>query len=314
MTGELSRPPRTLPLYARAVAAALPGARLLPCVPGNGGELPDVRLTLRGVRAEPDHLARYSTLCGFRPGEHLPATYPHILAFPLHMTILTDGRFPYPTVGLIHIENQIVAHRAIPRGERLELTARATGTEPHPRGVSFELISEALIAGERVWESTSTMLHRSEPHRGGQSDPPVDGAPSPPADFAGAGADPETWRLPRNLGRRYAAVSGDRNPIHMHSLPARALGFPGAIAHGMWTFARALAAVSGELADGHAIDGAFRKPIVLPASVQLSSRAANGETEFAVCDSERHTPHLRGRIWPVHRRAERTTPTGRQRA
>ena len=29
------------------------------------------------------------------------------------------------------------------------------------------------------------------------------------------------WRLPGDLGRRYAAVSGDRNPIHMHALPPR---------------------------------------------------------------------------------------------
>ncbi|WP_258038084.1 MaoC/PaaZ C-terminal domain-containing protein, partial [Streptomyces sp. SM5] len=49
------------------------------------------------------------------------------------------------------------------------------------------------------------------------------------------------WRLPGDLGRRYGAVSGDRNPIHLHPLTARLFGFPRHIAHGMWTVARCLA-------------------------------------------------------------------------
>ena len=50
------------------------------------------------------------------------------------------------------------------------------------------------------------------------------------------------WRLPGDLGRRYAAVSGDRNPIHLYALTAKAFGFPRQIAHGMWSKARCLAA------------------------------------------------------------------------
>ncbi|SCD77380.1 MaoC like domain-containing protein, partial [Streptomyces sp. DpondAA-D4] len=49
------------------------------------------------------------------------------------------------------------------------------------------------------------------------------------------------WRLPGDLGRRYGAVSGDRNPIHLHPLTARLFGFPRHLAHGMWTVARCLA-------------------------------------------------------------------------
>ena len=39
------------------------------------------------------------------------------------------------------------------------------------------------------------------------------------------------WRLSGDLGRRYAAVSGDHNPIHLYPLTAKALGFPRQIAH-----------------------------------------------------------------------------------
>jgi acyl dehydratase len=77
------------------------------------------------------------------------------------------------------------------------------------------------------------------------------------------------WRLRGDLGRRYAAVSGDVNPIHLHPLTAKAMGFPTAIAHGMWTYARTLAAL-GPAAGGPSTSRVwFRKPVLLPGSVAL---------------------------------------------
>lgn len=35
------------------------------------------------------------------------------------------------------------------------------------------------------------------------------------------------WRVSADVGRRYATVSGDVNPIHLSALAARALGFWG---------------------------------------------------------------------------------------
>ena len=64
-------------------------------------------------------------------------------------------------------------------------------------------------------------------------------------------------------------VSGDRNPIHMHALSAKAFGFPRAIAHGMWSYARVMAAL-GRHASGPVTSHVwFRKPILLPSRVDL---------------------------------------------
>ena len=49
--------------------------------------------------------------------------------------------------------------------------------------------------------------------------------------------------LAKDLGRRYAAISGDYNPIHLGALSAKLFGFKQAIAHGMWSKARCLAAL-----------------------------------------------------------------------
>ena len=122
---------------------------------------------------------------------------------------------------------------------------------------------------------------------------PNSGAAAPPAVEPKPSAE---WRLGGDLGRRYAAVSGDRNPIHMHSLAAKPLGFPAAIAHGMWTKARCLAALEARLPDTFTAEVAFRRPILLPGRVEFGSRAEGERTDFFVRDAKKHTPHLEGSV------------------
>ncbi len=133
-TRTLQSPPSILPLYARAAAPLIPGASLLPFVPGGGGEIPEIELELVGVAADPDAVAAYARVCGFTLRDQLPPTYPHVLAFPLHMALMADGRFPFGAVGLVHVENRIDQHRPLGLGEELSLRARPTALAPHPKG------------------------------------------------------------------------------------------------------------------------------------------------------------------------------------
>jgi hypothetical protein len=300
----LDSPPSILPLYARAAAPLIPGASLLPFVPGRGSEIPETELVLSDVRPDPAAIAAYAKVCGFSLRDQLPPTYPQVLAFPLHMAVMADGRFPFGAVGLVHVENRIIQHRPIGLDEELKLSVRPTPLQPHRSGQTFGLITEAWSGRQKAWESTSTMLRRGAgnndtPHvfhpgdgkRGG-SDP----QPNPEAPGLTPSAE---WRLGGDLGRRYGAVSGDRNPIHMHSLTAKPLGFPSAIAHGMWTKARCLAALEGRLPDAFAVEVRFRKPIRLPGRVEFLSDAGSEEIEFAVRDAKRHIPHLDGHLEAV---------------
>src|SRR3954471_21348004 len=95
-TRELGSRPGTLRLLGRAAMAMVPLASRLPFVAGGGKALPGVELVLRDARADRDALAAYARVCGFPLRNVLPATYPHILAFPLHLALMTDGRFPFP--------------------------------------------------------------------------------------------------------------------------------------------------------------------------------------------------------------------------
>ncbi len=140
--------------------------------------------------------------------------------------------------------------------------------------------------GETVWESTSTYL------RVGRGDDSVAREGEPFDVVAGTGAQ---WRLAGNLGRRYAAVSGDHNPIHLYPLSARAFGFKRQIAHGMWSKARCVAAFANRLPDAARVEVEFRKPVFLPGTVAFGSRKVDGGLDFSLTDPRSGKPHLVGR-------------------
>jgi acyl dehydratase len=297
-TRELDSTPRIVPLYARALAPLVPGASRLPWVGGGGGAIPDLALSLVHVRADPARVAEYRRVCAFPPSGELPTTFVHVLAFPLHLALMADGAFPFAAVGLVHVANLIAQQRPIGVEEPLDLRVYATPLRAHPRGQEFSLVTEARVADELVWRELSTMLRRGRPAGDGAAGERSVEAFEPLSAPVGA-----VWRLPGDLGRRYAAVSGDRNPIHLHALSARALGFPRAIAHGMWTKARCLAALreanSAPLTSAFSVAVRFRRPILLPASVGFTSAPQGEAVRFGVRDTAGDTDHLDGLVQPV---------------
>jgi acyl dehydratase len=284
-TENLTSPPRSAPLLAKAALGLLPGLRR------RGTELPDTELVLADVRADADHLAAYSRVCGFGTRDELPATYPHVLAFPLTLRLLTDGSFPFPMIGLVHLGNVITVSRPLRRDEAFTLRIRTADLRPHDRGTQFDLIHEATVGGELVWRDVSTYLRRSS--SGSRDARPRESSPRSPEE-----APTAVWHVPEDTGRRYAAVSGDRNPIHLHPLAARAFGFRRAIAHGMWTKARCLAALEGSLPATYTVEVSFKLPIFLPAKVAFTADGADGGWRFGVRDARSGKPHLTGTITP----------------
>lgn len=286
---ELTQAPGTLGLLARAGAGALalpvpvPGltARRRPEVSG------DV-LSLAAERIDLSQLAAFSRLCGYSLEKTVPALWPHIPAFALTLSILTEPAFPFPAIGLVHIHNRIAVHRPILTSEALSLRVWADPLIEHRRGRAVPIRTEARVGDELVWEETAIHLSIGAPHEWARA------PQAPSSEGYGFGA---RWRLPADLGRRYAAVAGDYNPIHLHPLSARALGFPRAIAHGFWTKSRALAQLQGQLPDAFVVEAAFKRPILLPASVTyVESVGDERGIGFGVRAIRDNVPHLDGFI------------------
>jgi acyl dehydratase len=277
--------PRALPMLLKAALPSVPGLNALPGIRKHGTQLPDLVLTRHDVAIDLAHVAAYAEVCGFPQKDVVPLTYPHLLAFGLHMAIMSDSSFPFPAIGTVHLENSITQHRPIAVAEKLQVTARATNLRPHAKGQVFDMLTSAHSAGVLVWEETSTFLRR------GKGDPSApSGATFPEAPPAGI-----VWRLPGDLGRTYAAVSGDHNPIHLYPLTAKALGFPRQIAHGMWSTARCVAALENRLPDAVRVDVAFRKPVLLPGSVAFGARPLDDGYAFSLSNPRSGAPHLAGR-------------------
>jgi hypothetical protein len=284
---SLSSSPSLLALLLRAGATAIPGLRRASVPGARAGDPFDTRLVLARRAEERDRLARYARVCGFGVSDTLPLTYPHVLAFGLQMTLLTEPAFPFPAAGLVHVANRIVRRRRIGAAEALELGVWLEPVRAHPRGSSVTIRTEAVADGETVWEEWSTMLRR------GEYDADATAPPGPPP--ATGPATNAVWRPRGDLGRRYAAVSGDRNPIHLHALTAKAFGFPRPLAHGMWTLARCVAALGPELPEAVAVEVAFRRPLLLPATVSFSEAVIDGGAiAFGVRGAQDGAPHLDG--------------------
>ncbi|WP_339455660.1 MULTISPECIES: MaoC family dehydratase [unclassified Pseudomonas] len=237
-----------------------------------GSSLPEQGLRCR-VSIDPNHVAAYRKVCGFTDSPILPATYPHILAFGLQMQLLTDSNFPFPLLGLIHLNNRIRIHRPLGGVSELSISVHTQNLKPHPKGATFELVTSVEDSLGLLWEAESRMLCRGVKLEGETED---DAQPSPTQV-----SELIRWKAPADIGRRYARVSGDYNPIHLSALTAKLFGFPQAIAHGLWNKARTLAALSEHLpAANIEIDVEFKKPVRLPGDVTLLASAAGSSGEW----------------------------------
>jgi hypothetical protein len=249
-----------------------------------GTTVPDTSLTVREVRVDRAHLASYDRVCGFRLRDELPATYPHVLAFPATMSLMTAPGFPLPLLGLVHLTNRIELLRPLLASETFDLVVRAEQLRPHDKGTQIDLVVTGLVDGEEVWRERSTYLRRASGSSGSSSS-------SMPEPVAGP-----TFRVERRVGPDYAAVSGDRNPIHTSRILARAFGFRRPIAHGMWTKARCLAALEGRLPDAYTVDASFKLPVLLPATVTLTAKNLGAIT---LRDTRTGRPHLTAAVEPL---------------
>jgi acyl dehydratase len=274
----LSAPPSLAPLYVRAAVTSRRA---------QGDTLPDSGYALADQSIDPDHLAAYQRVCGFRVSDVLPPTYLHVLAFPLSIALMVEPAFPLPLVGLVHVANSITVVRPVNLGEAVSIAVHAADLRPHPAGRQLDVLAEATVDDQVVWSSRSTYLRRGQPTEPRPERTSADDKPPPTV---------SSVLVPENIGRKYAAVSGDRNPIHMHALTAKAFGFPKAIAHGMWLKARTLTTLEGRLPESYTVDVAFKTPVLLPSRVSIATERRADAWALDVRAVRSGKPHLTGTV------------------
>ena len=284
-TIELKKLPALGPQMMGALLARKPGL-------GRGGELPRIANRIEAVVLDSARLQRLRAVCQIPDGSALPPTALHILAAPLHIALLSDARVPMKILGIVHARNQIRCLGAVPAGASVAMGCRIGGTRWKPKGLEFDLHTEAHLDGVVVWEEVTTIFSRV--HDSVARDASKERAPSSPIpDWPDA--ESSRWELPSNLGRVYGGIAGDRNPIHLYGWTAKLFGFSRPIIHGMYLLARAL----GELdVPGQETENSitFKRPVFLPSAVRFQRRAGDHGTEFRLLRDGTDAVLLSGRV------------------
>ena len=268
----------TVPSMAMMLGSSLARDGVRRVVKHRPRSLPDREVVLADVVQSMERLATYDRVCGFGVRDLVPATWLHVQTFPLQLVLLSARDSPFSLAGMVHVTNSMTLLRPVSVGERLTLSSSYGPPREHRRGVLIDMIGEAHVGDELVWRGVSAYLVRDASLPGMLPEGQPDGVHLPTEVDVEADA---VWRLPANLGRRHASVSGDINPIHTSALGGKAFGFPRAIIHGMWTHARVLAALEPRLPDTYRMDVRFTKPILLPSSVRFGA-ARDGDAWMAV--------------------------------
>ncbi len=227
-----------------------------------------------------EHLARYREQLGFAATE-VPLSYLYLAAQRAQMATMLQPAFGHRLVGMVHAANTMrwagdarldPARPLILRTQVQTEPPREDGAVYLRLGVDFEQDGRAIAHCDSRYLARRATATR---------------APRPPREKRAAttGATLAEWPLDSSAGRRYAALSGDWNPIHLWPWTARMLGFKRPIIHGMHSAAR-VEAEFARLAGGpvRALTIEFLRPVSLPGCVQLTGEIASGRFSLAAGD------------------------------
>ncbi|BBU24831.1 acyl dehydratase [Mycobacterium xenopi] len=263
-------------------------AGALPVVPRDD-RLPDRTIKVDDVSIDRAHVAAYAAVTGLRYRDTVPLTYPFVLAFPAVMSLVTSFDFPFAAIGAIHTENHITQYRPIAVTDSVGVKVHAENLREHRKGLLVDLVTDVSVGTDTAWHQVTTFLHQQRTSLSDEPKPPPQKQPKLPPPSA-------VLRITPRQIRRYAAVSGDHNPIHTNPIAAKLFGFPTVIAHGMFSAAAVLANVEGRLPGAVSYSVRFGKPMVLPTRAGLYVDRVDDGWELALRNLTKRYPYLTGAV------------------
>ncbi|MBW7865525.1 MAG: hypothetical protein GX580_04525 [Candidatus Hydrogenedens sp.] len=255
-----------------------------------GEALPEMTAEWKSARMKSEHLAAYTAICGFPENGYLPPTYPFVMAVTMHFSLLGHPAFPLAPTGGVHARNRILQRRPINANEVFDLWCAVGPSRVVKQGLEFDMLTRADIGGAAMWECVSTYLVRGS--RFGEPGPAPADAKFEELD----GANIETgWNVPYGMGRRYAKITGDFNPIHLHKYTAKLFGFPTDIVHGMWSLGKCAAQLHvPDPAAPLRLDAAFKGPVFMGSNVTLKAQSSETGHRFDLFCGDNPRPVING--------------------
>lgn len=225
----------------------------------------------RPVRLDAKRYATFLRLVGFQaPPRDVPLMYPIAESFRLSMLAMSHPDFPFNVLGSVLARNRTETRKPIASDAELVFSCRIDPNYIKNEKGDIEIQIQTTGAtpdGEPVWLNTLTVIVINPKRERG----PAGGKPKEAPEAPAKRELLTTWSVPGDAGRRFGALTGDRNPIHLYAFTSSLFGFKRPIAHALYLVARLEAALVNA---GHApsypavFETEFKRPTMLPAKLQ----------------------------------------------
>lgn len=276
--------PITLPALPAMLARAVPTV-------ARKGVVGESLTSLRGVfttQCEAEHIHAFKTEFGGYVSDY-PLTFFYLLAQRAHLAMMLDKRFPWPILGMVHVANKMEwvgsyhPHLPIVLQVTIQIPERAA-TRKRVRPL---YVVEFMQQGHCMLRCESTY------QVGGGSKTPANRRMQRESLDLSAWEQLDIWQLDNASGRRYARLSGDYNPIHLHPWLSRWFGFNQPIIHGMYSVARIQADIERHFGKPVTfMDVVFKRPVALPN--QAVSHIQRSSAKLCVSDAQGLKSYLDG--------------------
>lgn len=176
-------------------------------------------------------------------GAVMPPIFPVRVIRDLFFTTLLDGDNGVDMMRLVHGSQDMRIQRWLKDGDVAVPTAEIVGMEEKGSGDLYTVRYDVTVGGEAAVQATSGFFIRAPKGSGGEKKPeapkpaPVAPVEPPTPDFQGL------TEVSADQTYRYAAASGDENPIHIDNDYAVMVGLGGIILQGLCTMAFASRAI-----------------------------------------------------------------------
>lgn len=188
---------------------------------------------------------RYSEQAG--AAQLAPPLYPVRPMIDELFAAIQDKELNADVLRLVHGEQEMIFERPLKAWDLVAPRAVIAGVEDKSSGQIIHLEQWLMCDGEVVTRAKSALFIRAKTRKDGPKPAHGDGEHAPQA--RGKLVYEEVQAVAADQSHQYAAISNDRNPIHVDKATALAAGLPDVILHGLCTMAMASKAIVNGLCD-----------------------------------------------------------------
>ncbi|MCK5861691.1 MAG: hypothetical protein KAH38_04350 [Candidatus Hydrogenedentes bacterium] len=278
---EFTKKPTLSPAYFNAI---MPGRSKFSGL----DNIPRIEAKWNQATEAPEKIQAYREICGLDNDGNLPFLYPHILTSSMHIHLITNKQFPASAFGAVHARMHIIQRSPIPESQKLDLHCRIADARTLKAGLEVDVITTLHGEDKCLWESVSTYIFR-----GRKFGKPGDAHPWAAFEELGDPTVEAEWHVPANMGKRYAKITGDYNPIHVSRILAKAFGFRRDIVHGMWCLSRCLTHFSDfSYEQPVRSDSSFKGPIFMDSGCTMKGHEIEDGRRFDLFNQGNSRPSI----------------------